>query len=67
VAFVDGGVMARSNAAGALDGWQAALSVGGGVRVIPTFLAGVVPRVDAGVLLAPARDWFVRFGLSQYF
>ncbi len=67
VAFVDGGVMGRSDAAGALVSAQGALSVGGGLRVIPTFLAGVVPRVDAGTLLVPERSWFVRFGLSQYF
>jgi len=67
VAFSDGGVVSRSDALGAATQPVAVWSAGGGVRVIPTALSGFVPRVDAGALLAPQQDWFVRFGLSQYF
>ena len=44
-----------------------ALSVGVGARVIPTWLASIVGRVDLARLLAPDHLWFVQYGLSQYF
>lgn len=67
VAFVDGGTFAPMNAVGDVEPPLGALSVGGGVRVVPTFLAWLVPRVDAGRALAPTPGWFVLTGLSQYF
>lgn len=44
-----------------------ALSAGAGARLIPTFLADVLLRVDVARLLVPRREWFVSWGLSQYF
>lgn len=67
VAFVDGGTFAPMNAVGDVQRPDAALSVGGGVRLVPTFLAWLVPRIDAGRALAPVPSWFVLTGLSQYF
>lgn len=67
VGFVDGGTFARMNPMGDVEPPLGALSVGGGVRLVPTFLAWLVPRVDAGVALAPVSGWFVLTGLSQYF
>jgi hypothetical protein len=65
--FVDGGVMARIDATGVPTAMVPALSGGAGLRVVWTTLAGVVPRIDGGVLLLPQRSWFFTFGLSQYF
>jgi hypothetical protein len=67
VAFVDGGVFARMDPLGDVEKARGAISVGGGLRVVPTLLAWLVPRVDAGRALAPAPSWFVLLGLSQYF
>lgn len=67
VAFVDGGVFRDMDAEGSVQRAQGALGVGGGVRLVPTFLAWLVPRVDAGRALAPTPGWFVLTGLSQYF
>jgi len=44
-----------------------AYSVGIGARLIPTWLANVVLRLDLARLLAPSQSWFLQFGLSQYF
>jgi hypothetical protein len=65
--FVDGGVMARIDSTGAPTAMVPALSGGAGVRIVWTTLAGLVPRIDGGVLLLPQRSWFFTFGLSQYF
>lgn len=65
-AFVDGGVYARMNAAGDVLRPEPALSVGAGVRAVPTFLAWFVPRVDVGRLLLPEPAWFFQFAFSQY-
>ncbi len=67
VAFVDGGTFAPMNAVGDVERPLGALSVGGGVRLVPTALVWLVPRIDAGRALAPASGWFVLTGLSQYF
>jgi hypothetical protein len=65
--FVDAGVMARIDASGQPVAALPALSGGTGLRFVWTTLAGLVPRLDTGVLVAPQRSWFVTFGLSQYF
>lgn len=64
--FVDGGVYARMNASGDVQRPEPALSAGGGLRLVPTFLAWFVPRVDAGRLFLPEPAWFVQFAFSQY-
>jgi hypothetical protein len=37
------------------------------LRLVPTWLAELVVRVDAGRLVAPEPRWFVQLGLNQYF
>jgi outer membrane protein assembly factor BamA len=46
-------------------GWGA--SSGVGLRLIPSFLADVVLRIDAGRALWPEPSYFWQWGLSQYF
>jgi hypothetical protein len=67
VLFVDLGVFAPLDARGAVTPTQSALSTGVGVRVLPTAIAGLVPRLDAGSVHAPREAWFWTMGLSQYF
>jgi hypothetical protein len=67
VAFVDAGTFVALDPFGELERARGALSVGGGIRLVPTFLAWLVPRIDAGRALAPVSGWFVLTGLSQYF
>lgn len=47
-------------------GWASALSVGGGLRIIPTFLAHTILRLDAGRLLHPTGAWFWQASITQY-
>jgi hypothetical protein len=49
------------------SGGAGALSAGMGGRLIPTFLSEIALRVDVVRLLVPRREWFVSWGLSQYF
>lgn len=67
VGFVDGGGYAPMDLDGVVRSITPALSVGVGLRLVPTALAWLVPRIDAGTLIVPAREPFVLFGLSQYF
>jgi hypothetical protein len=67
VAFVDGGTFASMNALGQTQDPQVALSTGLGLRLLPTAIATLVPRVDAGRRLLPDGAMFWTFGLSQYF
>jgi hypothetical protein len=65
--FGDAASFAPFDARGRSHGFTSALSVGAGARLIPTFLAGLLLRVDLARLLHPTERWFVQFGLSQYF
>lgn len=65
--FTDAAVFARLSAAGERDGTGHAFSGGVGARVIPTFLASLLFRVDVARLVLPHQDWFVQLGVSQYF
>jgi len=67
VLFADAAAFDRVNARGHRSGSQAAASGGIGLRLIPTFLAEVVLRVDAGRALWPEPGFFMQWGLSQYF
>jgi hypothetical protein len=67
VAFTDLAVFSQLDAQGTARGAQAAVGAGAGLRLIPTLVAQVVPRIDAGRLFAPDRRWFVQLGLAQYF
>jgi hypothetical protein len=65
--FADGASFAPFDAHGRSHGFTSACSVGGGARLIPTFLAGLLLRVDLARLLHPTERWFVQLGFSQYF
>lgn len=67
VLFVDGGAFVTMDASGQPAALLPALSTGAGLRFVWTTLAGLVPRLDGGVLFAPLSTWFFTFGLSQYF
>jgi hypothetical protein len=67
VAFADGGALSRIGAEGEVQPMRGALSLGVGLRVLPTFLTWIAPRIDAGRAFAPAPSWFFLAGLSQYF
>lgn len=67
VVFSDAAVFDLVDARGrdAPGGW--ALSSGAGLRLIPSFLAEIVLRIDAGRAFHPEPGWFWQWGLSQYF
>jgi hypothetical protein len=65
-AFADGGVHRRMNSAGQVLPVEPALSGGLGLRLLPTFLAWAIVRVDGGRLFLPEQGWFVQFSFSQY-
>jgi hypothetical protein len=67
VLFSDAARYARLGARGEVDGAGTALSAGGGVRLVPTWLSNIVPRFDVARLLLPERDLLFQFALSQYF
>ena len=67
VTFVDAAAYSRMNAFGDARPMASALGAGIGVRLVPTVLALIVPRIDVGSLLWPEEVAFVNFGLSQYF
>jgi hypothetical protein len=64
--FVDGGVYRRMNSAGNVLPPEPALSSGVGLRLLPTFLAWAILRVDGGRLFLPEAGWFVQLAFSQY-
>jgi hypothetical protein len=65
-AFADGGVYRRMNSAGQVLPLEPALSGGLGLRLLPTFLAWAIVRVDGGRLFLPQDGWFVQLAFSQY-
>jgi hypothetical protein len=67
VVFADAAVFAELSAKGAPDGSERAFSGGLGARVIPTFLASLLFRVDVARLVLPNQTWFYQLGVSQYF
>jgi hypothetical protein len=54
------------NSAGDVLKAEPALSGGAGIRLVPTFLAWAILRVDAGRLFLPQQGWFVQLAFSQY-
>ena len=65
-AFADGGVYRRMNSAGQVLSFEPALSTGVGLRLLPTFLAWAIFRVDGGRVFLPQEGWFIQFAFSQY-
>lgn len=66
VAFLDGAVFERLDESGGRGPAVAALSGGLGARLVPTWLASTVLRIDVAYLVAPERRPFVQLGLKQY-
>jgi Omp85 superfamily domain len=67
VVFVDAAEFQRMNARGRRGEHVSALSCGGGVRLLPTFVASAVLRLDVARLLLPSPLWFAQLGVAQYF
>jgi hypothetical protein len=67
VGFTDAALFEPMTAVGARAPAEHALSLGAGLRVVPTWLSAIVLRVDGARLVAPEGAWFVQLGLSQYF
>ena len=67
VLFVDAGAFERISATGGRGQAYSALSLGGGVRVVPTWLSGLVLRFDLAQLLSPESSFAFQYGLTQYF
>ena len=65
-ALADGAVFNPMDSGGRATKWLGALSVGGGLRLIPTFLAHTLIRLDAGRLLEPTGAWFWQASITQY-
>ncbi|MGQ0809937.1 MAG: hypothetical protein ACT4OO_01760 [Nitrospiraceae bacterium] len=67
VLFSDLGTFQPFTEEGRLRGWKGAASIGAGFRIVPTFLANTLLRVDFAQLLAPSPNSLVQFGITQYF
>lgn len=67
VLFTDIGTFQSFAEGGGLRTWKGAVNVGGGVRIIPTFLSNTLLRVDVARLLAPNQNTLVQVGITQYF
>jgi hypothetical protein len=67
VVFSDLGVFQPFEANGTLGNWLGAVNVGGGIRIIPTFLSNTLLRIDAAQLFSPSPNSLIQFGLTQYF
>ncbi len=67
VLFSDFGLFQSFAEKGDVRGWRGAVNVGGGVRVIPTFLTNVLLRVDVAQLFKPESNLLIQVGITQYF
>ncbi|MGE3154835.1 MAG: hypothetical protein AB7G48_20185 [Nitrospiraceae bacterium] len=67
VLFSDLGAFESFLEDGNTQAWRGAANTGGGFRLIPTFLANTLLRVDVAHLWSPSPDWLVQFGITQYF
>lgn len=46
---------------------RSAVSIGGGLRILPTALIDTLLRVDVARLVYPEKRWFFQIGIDQYF
>lgn len=67
ILFTDVAAFQAMNSGGQVTNWTTALSVGTGLRIVPTGLTDLLFRMDAARLLLPTTGWLVQFGISQYF
>jgi hypothetical protein len=67
VAFSDFGTFQSFEANGTLRSWQVAVNLGGGIRIIPTFLSNTLLRIDVAHLFSSSPNSLIQFGITQYF
>lgn len=67
VLFADAALFEPLTIEGKRSAFRQALSVGGGVRIIPTWLADGLLRLDVARTIPTSSPWFVQFGIAQYF
>jgi hypothetical protein len=66
--FADAATYTQMDLQGQVQPIRGAIGVGGGLRLVPTFLSGIVPRLDAGAVLFERKpEPFIRFGAAQFF
>jgi hypothetical protein len=65
--FGDAAVFQRMDANGRAARGVAAVATGGGIRLIPTFVAQAALRLDLALLLVPEVRTLFLFGVTQYF
>jgi len=65
--FLDAARFRPMDADGNNQAWTNALSTGVGLRVIPTGYTNLLFRADLARLHTPSDEWFLQFGLTQYF
>lgn len=66
-AFLDAARFRPMDIDGNNQEWEHAVSTGVGVRVIPTKYTNLLFRADLARLHTPTDEWFLQFGLTQYF
>jgi len=52
---------------GTVRSWKGAVNIGGGLRLVPTFLTNTLLRVDFAQLFTPFVTSHVQIGITQYF
>ncbi len=67
VLFSDFGAFQPFTEEGNQREWIGTVNVGAGIRVVPTFLANTLLRVDVAQLLAPSPNSLIQVGITQYF
>ncbi|MDP3091086.1 MAG: hypothetical protein Q8N04_10425 [Nitrospira sp.] len=67
VLFSDFGTFQSFTEEGRLQHWQGTVSVGTGIRIIPTFLSNTLLRVDIAQLFSPSHNTLLQIGITQYF
>ncbi|HRB82185.1 MAG TPA: hypothetical protein PK614_07975 [Nitrospira sp.] len=67
VLFSDFGAFQPFTEDGSQRDWIGTVNVGAGIRVVPTFLANTLLRVDFAQLLSPSPNSLIQVGITQYF
>ncbi len=67
VLFSDFGAFQSFTEEGGPRDWLGAVNAGAGIRIVPTFLANTLLRVDVAHLFSPSPNSLVQIGITQYF
>lgn len=67
VLFSDIGAFQSFTEQGTQKDWIGTMNVEAGIRVVPTFLATTLLRIDFAHLLAPSHNSLVQVDITQYF